>query len=155
MLSKQENGGCGNHNVFVSVVDVNGNPLLGAVVSDDPWNNFRKVTGDKNEPFISANGTNYGTKLAEIDLYKNSTQLKVVEYPVGNPVTSEQTPIVSTNDWQIPIPWLVEGGYCGSESECIQKRAVDRTQTPDAPGNNTLCWGHYSYWVTFKATHPF
>jgi hypothetical protein len=81
--------------------------------------------------------------------------LKVVEYPGGNAVTSEQTPTVSTNDWQIPIPWLIEAGYCGSVGECTAKRAVDRTQTPDAPGNNTLCWGHYSYWVTFKATHPF
>jgi hypothetical protein len=156
MLTKQENGGCvGNHNVFVSVVDVNGNPILGAVVADAPWNNFRKTTGDKNEPFISAIGTNLGIKLAEIDLYKNSTQLQVVEYPVGRPVTSEQTPTVSTNDWQIPIPWLIEAGYCGSVGECTERRAIDRTQDPNGAGNNTLCWGHYSYWVTFKATHPF
>ena len=151
MLTEQENGGClGAHNVFISVVDINGALLLGAVVADPPWNNFTRVTGSKNEPFFG-----YGVKLAEVDLYKQSTQLKVVQYPAGNPVTSEQTPILSTNDWQIPIPWLIEAGYCGSEAECIQRRAVDRNQTPDAPGDNSLCWGHYSYWVVFQATHPF
>ncbi len=147
MLTIQENGGCeGKHNVFISVVDVNGNPLLGAVVADPPWNNFRKVTGEKNEPFLS-----YGVKLAEIDLYKQSTQLKVIEYPAGRPVTSEQTPTLSTNDWQIPIPWLIEAGYCPDEGECKRKW----NSGTFGEGLNQLCWGHYSYWVVFQATHPF
>jgi hypothetical protein len=151
MLSKAENGGCiGNHAIFVSVLDVNGASLMGAVVADPPFNNFKVVTGVKNEPFF-----NYGTKLAEIELVKSGTQLLVTEYPAGRAVTSELAPKLSTNDWEIPIPWLIESGYCGSEAECLQNRAIDRTQNPNAQGSNSLCWGHYSYWLVFQATHPF
>jgi hypothetical protein len=125
--------------VFVSVLDVSGAPLLGAVVADPPWNNFRHITGTKNEPFFD-----YGVKLAEIDLYKSSTQVKVIEYPEGNPVTSDQTPILSTNDEGIPIDWLLQAGYCANEGDC-------RTRVE----TNQLCRGHYSYWVVFQATHPF
>jgi hypothetical protein len=140
MLTKQENGGCaGNHHVFISVLDVNGAPLLGAVVADPPWNNFREATGSKNEPFL-----NLGTKLAEVELTKSSTQLKVIEYPPGNPVSSEQTFLMSTKEWEIPIPWLIEGGYCPNEAEC--RARID---------GNQMCNFHHSYWVVFQATHPF
>jgi len=140
MLTIEENGGCvGNHHVFVSVLDANGAPLLQAIISDPPWNNFRLVTGEKNEPFLGM-----GTKLAEIELTKSSTQIQVMEYPPGNPVTSEQTPIMSTKEWEIPIPWLIEGGYCANEADCQVK--ID---------GNQMCNFHHSYWVVFQATHPF
>ncbi len=139
-LTKEENGGCaGNHHVFLSVVDVNGAPLIGAVIGDPPWNNFRMMSGEKNEPFLGL-----GTKLAEIELTKSSTQVQVIEYPAGNPVTSEQTPLLSTKEWEIPIPWLIEGGYCASEADCSAKI-----------NGNQMCNFHHSYWVVFQATHPF
>jgi hypothetical protein len=139
-LTIQENGGCaGNHHIFISVLDVNGAPLLGAVIADPPWNNFHLVSGEKNEPFLG-----YGTKLAEIELTKSSTQIQVIEFPAGNPVSSEQTPIMSTNEWEIPIPWLIETGYCANEGDCRVK--ID---------NNSMCNFHHSYWVVFQATHPF
>jgi hypothetical protein len=139
-LTKAENGGCaGNHHIFISVLDVNGAPLLGAVIADPPWNNFRLVSGEKNEPFL-----NMGTKLAEIELTKSSTQIKVIEYPQGNPVSSEQTPIMSTKEWEIPIPWLIEGGYCADQGDCQAR--ID---------GNQMCNFHHSYWVVFQATHPF
>lgn len=147
MFTKQENGGClGAHNIYIDVLDVNGNPLLGAKIADPPFNNFVRISGEKNEPIL-----NLGNKLAEIDLYKGGTQLSVVEYPVGNPVTSEVSPKLSTNDWEIPIPWLIQGGYCANEAEC-------RTRWNSGVagvGQNTLCWGHYSYYLAFQATHPF
>jgi hypothetical protein len=139
-LTIQENGGCaGNHHIFISALDVNGAPLMGAVIGDPPWNNFRPVTGDKNEPFLT-----FGTKLAEIELTKGAAQIQVVEYPPGNPVTSEQTPNLSTKEWEIPIPWLIETGYCANEGDCRVK--ID---------TNTMCNFHHSYWVVFQATHPF
>jgi hypothetical protein len=139
-LTIQENGGCvGNHHVFISVLDTNGAPLMGAVIGDPPWNNFRPVTGEKNEPFL-----NRGTKLAEIELTKGGTQLQVIEYPPGNPVTSEQTPLMSTQEWEIPIPWLIETGYCANDGDCRVK--ID---------TNAMCNFHHSYWVVFQATHPF
>lgn len=138
-LTIEENGGCaGNHHIFISVLDVTGAPLLGAVVADPPWNNFRLVSGEKNEPFLSL-----GTKLAEIELTKSSTQIQITEYPPGNPVSSEQTPILSTQEWEIPIPWLIETGYCANEADCRAK--ID---------GNQMCNFHHSYWVVFQATHP-
>ncbi len=151
MLSKAENGGCiGNHAIFISVLDVNGNPLKGAIVADPPFNNFKVTTGMKDEPFF-----NYGTKMAEIELVKGGARLQVVEYPQGQPVSSELAPKLSTNDWEIPIPWLIESGYCDSESQCLADRAIDRTQDPNGQGANHLCWGHYSFWLVFQATRGF
>lgn len=131
MLSITENGGCsGNHHVFLSVLDRAGNPLFGPVIGDPPVNIFRVTSGDKNEPFFS-----YGIKTAEIALYNNGTRLKVIENPAGTPVTSEQTPLLSTNTWEIPVEWLVEAGYCPDAEHC----------------SGLLCQGHYSYWVVFQA----
>ena len=147
MLTIQENGGClGNHHVFIDVVDMNGASLMGAKITDPPFNNFALISGEKNEPFL-----HYGNKLAEIELTKSSTQIEITEYPVGNPVTSERTPTLSTNDWEIPIPWLIEAGYCSSESECTTKW----NSGVFGVGQNALCWGHYSFYVRYQATHPF
>ena len=131
MLTVTENGGCaGNHHIFLSVVDSNGTPLFGPVIGDPPANNFRVTSGDKNEPFFS-----YGTKTAEITLYNGGTRLKVIENPSGTPVTSDQTPLLSTNTWEIPVEWLIGAGYCTNASDCT----------------GLLCQGHYSYWVVFEA----
>ena len=147
MFTKQENGGClGAHQVYVDVVDINGNPLLGAKIADPPFNNFVRISGEKNETVF-----NLGNKLAEIDLYKSGTALAITEYPVGNPVTSEISPKLSTNDWEIPIPWLIQGGYCANEGDC---RARWNSGVAGV-GQNALCWGHYSYYLRFRATRPF
>lgn len=148
MFTIQENGGCrGQHDVAVSVLDVNGQPLMGAVVADLPeFNNFRIVTGQKNEPLFD-----WGTKLAEIPLYKSSTKLRVAEYPEGRPVTSQVSPTMSTNDWEIGIPLLIEKGYCSDEAQCQR----DWNSGVAGVGANALCWGHYSWWLVFQATHPF
>ncbi|MCS7259608.1 MAG: hypothetical protein NZ765_02340, partial [Anaerolineae bacterium] len=131
MLTIAENGGCsGNHHIFLSVIDRAGNPLFGPVIGDPPANNFRVTSGDKNEPFF-----HYGIKTAEIALYNSGTRLKVIENPAGTPVTSEQTPLLSTNTWEIPVEWLVEAGYCPDVNRC----------------SGLLCQGHYSYWVVFQA----
>lgn len=131
MLSITENGGCqGNHHIFLSVLDRAGNPLFGPVIGDPPANNFRVTSGDKNEPFL-----NYGIKTAEIVLYNSGTRLKVIENPAGVPVTSAQTPLLSTNTWEIPVAWLVQAGYCPDAEHC----------------SGLLCQGHYSYWVVFQA----
>lgn len=147
MLTNEENGGnspggsvgnCGlGQMVYIEVLDVNNAPLFGATI-EDLAHNFRVVTGDKNEPVF-----NYGTKLAEIPLYKAGTTLHVTSYN-GQPVTSENSLHVSTNDEEIPLPWLQQAHYCATEAECAQRVAT-----------NTICRGHYSYFITFKATHPF
>jgi len=151
MFTKAENGGClGAHNIYVDVLDVNGNTLTGAKIADPPFNNFVRISGEKNEP-VAPLGNFIGTKLAEIDLYKQGAQLKIVEYPDGNPVSSELSPKLSTNDWEIPIPWLIEAGYCANEGDC----KVRWNSGVAGVGANALCWGHYSFYLAFQATHPF
>ncbi len=155
MITIQENGGCmGNHNVFIDVVDVNGAPLLNAKVDAPAQANglFMRITGEKNEPFAPA-GHFYGNKLAEIDLFKGGGPiLAVTEYPVGNPVTSQLSPVLSSNDPQIVesggVHYWITAGYCSSEADCLSKAGYGN-------GTNSLCWGHYSYYIRFKATHPF
>lgn len=153
MLTKQENGECmGNHNIFIDIIDANGARLMNAKIGDPPWNNFVRISGEKNEPFTPA-GHNYGVKLAEIDLFKGGgTSLSVMEYPLGNPVTSEQTPVLASGDPQIVenggVHFWIEAGYCSSEADCLSKAGWGN-------GSNSLCWGHYSYYVRFKATHAF
>jgi len=148
MLTKEENGGCrGGHQIFISVVDANGQPLAGAVVTDIPeFGNFRVTSGDKSEPLFD-----WGTVLATIDMFKGSTKLLVAEYPPGNPVTSETSPTMGSNDWEIGIPLLIEKGYCTDEAQCSR----DWNSGVAGQGANALCWGHYSWWIVFQATHPF
>ena len=148
MFTINENGGCrGSHQVMISVLDVNGNSLTGVVVTDLPeFGNFTVVTGSKDEPVFD-----WGNMLAEVDLYKNSTKLIVAQYPAGNPVTSEISPLMSSNDWEIGIPLLIEKGYCTDEAQCRR----DWNSGVAGEGANALCWGHYSWWIQFQATHPF
>jgi hypothetical protein len=146
MLNIQENGGCrGSHQIHISVLDANGNPLKGAIVKDE-FGNFRVITGAKEEPLFD-----WGIVLATIDLYKNGTTLFVGEYPEGNPVTSEISAKMSSNDWEIGIPLLIEKGYCTDEAQCRR----DWNSGVAGEGANALCWGHYSWWIQFQATHPF
>jgi hypothetical protein len=143
--SNEENGGvsaggsvtgCGfGHQIYVTVTDAAGNPLDGVVIGDT-FNNPRRISGEK------------GPGKAEYDLFKNGYSLLIVEDPsAGRPVTSEVSQVMSSNDWEIPIPWLIEGHYCANEGECRARRSA-----PDRSGNNTLCWGHYSYEITFQRT---
>ena len=145
MWTNQENGGvsvngsvtgCGyGHQIYVRVVDAEGNLLDGAVIGDT-FDNPRHISGEK------------GPGTALYDLYKNGYRLLVVEdIGAGRSVTSEVSEVMSSNDWEIPIPWLIGAHYCATEEECRARRA-----DPDRVGNNSLCWGHYSHEITFQRT---
>jgi hypothetical protein len=119
----------------VWVLDAAGNPLDGVVIGD-AFNNPRHISGEK------------GPGHAQYDLHMNGYELQVVEDTnAGRPITSETSHVLSSNDWQIPIPWLIEGHYCATEEECIARRA-----DPDGLGSNSLCWGHYSFEIVFQRT---
>jgi hypothetical protein len=137
MLSMQENGGCrGGHQIYVTVLDRGGNPIDGVVVGDT-FNNPPKTSGEK------------GPGQSDFDMYKNGFSLLIKNDPgLGRPVTSEVTMKLSTNDWEIPIDWLIAGGYCGSHEECTRRW----NSGVNGVGENSLCWGHYSYEVTFQRT---
>jgi hypothetical protein len=140
MLTQNENGGCkGMHNIFISVLDSHGQPLLNAQVGDPVNSAFITTTGTKNESMPWG-----GRKLAELDLSKNGAKVRVMEYPLGHAVSSQVTPLLSSQDWEIPAAWLLKAGYCSSIEDCQQRQKI-----------NQLCYGHYSYWVVLKATHDF
>ncbi|MBN1995300.1 MAG: hypothetical protein JW953_21605 [Anaerolineae bacterium] len=141
LLSKDENGGClGMHSIFVNVVDAAGNPIKGVELGD-AWNAVPGVvTGHKGDDQPG---------LAVYDLYKNGYMIFVKNDPTaGRPVTSEQTELLSSNDWEIGIPRLIEAGYCPDEATC----RVLWNSGVYGEGNNSLCWGHYSWEVTFQRT---
>jgi hypothetical protein len=139
LLTKEENGGClGMHSIFATVVDAAGNPIKG-VEMGDTWNAVPGMfTGHKGDD---------SPGLAVYDLYKNGLHIFVKGDPTaGKPVTSEVTELLSTNDWEIGIPRLMEAGYCPDEGTC---RTLWNSGV-FGEGNNSLCWGHYSWEVTFQ-----
>ncbi len=140
LLSKEENGGCvGNHSIFVSVVDVSGNPINGVEIGD-VWGNPGPITGHKGDDQPGR---------AVWDLYKNGFMIFIKNDPTaGREVTSQVTELLSSNDWEIGIPRLIEAGYCPDESTC----RVQWNSGVFGEGNNTLCWGHYSWDITFQRT---
>lgn len=139
LLTKAENGGCmGNHNIFITVVDAAGTPINGAEIGD-VWNN----PGPKTEVKDGKGGH------AEYLLFKNGFKIFVKSDPTaGRPVTSQVTDLLSSNDWEIGIPKLIEGGYCPDEGTC----KVLWNSGVFGVGNNSLCWGHYSWEVVFQRT---
>jgi hypothetical protein len=145
LWTNEENGGtspggsvsgCGyGHEIYVWVMDAAGAPLDGMVIGDT-YNNPRHISGEK------------GPGHAQYDLYMNGYRLLVVEdNNAGRPVTSEVSEVMSGNDWEIPVPWLIQGHYCATEEECLARRA-----DPNKPGGSGLCWGHYSYEIIFQRT---
>jgi hypothetical protein len=124
-------GGCpGNHQIFVTVVDVGGNPLDGVIVEDTGHAVPPKTSGEK------------GPGKLEYDLWKNGFSLMVTRNQDGSPATSDVTPKLSSVDEDIPNEWLVQANYCKDLNDCIDRKS-----------HNQLCRGHYAYNVTFKKTY--
>jgi hypothetical protein len=131
ILTIEENGGCmGNHEIFVTVVDANGNPLDGVTVEDT----FRAVP-----PHLSGEK---GPGKLEYDLWKNGFSLEVTKKEDGSPATSQVTHKLSSVDEDIPDDWLLQAHYCDSPADCATRK-----------GSNQLCRGHYSYYVTFQKAY--
>jgi hypothetical protein len=139
LWSNEENGGispngtvsnCGyGHEIHVSVTDAAGQPLDGVLIKDI-YNNPPQITGSK------------GPGRAQYLLYFDGYNLFVAEDPgAGRPVTSETSPVLSAKDEEIPIPWLIEGHYCATEAECVERIS-----------KNSLCRGHYSFDLVFQRT---
>jgi hypothetical protein len=128
--------GCGyGHQIYVWVIDAADNPLDGVVIGDT-YDNPKHISGEK------------GPGHAQYDLHMNGYRLLVVEDTgAGRPVTSQVSQVMSSNDWEVPIPWLIEGHYCATEEECLARRA-----DPETGQTSSLCWGHYSYEIVFKRT---
>ena len=120
-------GGCNwRHNIFVTVVDINGEPLDGLIVADK-FDNYALLTGSK------------GPGRADFDLWANSLELFVKSGEDGTPYRSEMTRRLSSDAPEISD--MIIGGVCNKEAECQAKLA-----------SGSFCYGHYSYEVTFQRT---
>lgn len=120
----------GNHQIFVTVVDANGNPMDGVIVEDTGHAVPPKVSGEK------------GPGKLEYDLWQNGFSLMVTKHQDGSPATSDVTPKLSSVDEDIPNEWLIQANYCKDMNDCLERK-----------GHNQLCRGHYAYNVTFKKTY--
>lgn len=131
LLPNEQYNSCpGWHNIFVTVVDVNGNPLDGAIVEDTYNAAPPHTAGDK------------GPGKLEYDLWNNGFSLHVTKNADGSPASSEATPKLSSWDEDIPDEWLVQANYCKDMADCAARKS-----------SNQLCRGHYAYQVTFKRTY--
>ena len=120
------------HVIFITVQDVNGQPLDGIVVGDT-WDNVETASGQK------------GLGKAEIDLWTNTMELEVKRNAfTGEPYTSEASFPFSSFMTTIPNDQMIAAGYCSNELECDWKRQHE----------SYYCGGHYSWEVIFQATRP-
>jgi hypothetical protein len=129
------NGGCeqGMHNIFVVVLDVNGQPLSNIVVGDT-YNNVEDVTGRP--------GKEPGR--IDIPLYANTMEIIVKRDAVtGQTFTSQASPPCSSFITTIPDEQLVQAGYFVNELEAQWNRQ----------NFGYKCGGHFSWEVIFQRTH--
>jgi hypothetical protein len=135
MLSIQENGGCnGNHNIYVKVVDINGNPLNGVAVRRI-WAGEDALSGSKPDDYMGRPDQGWLT----FALFKNGDQVQVVRDADGREVTSDLTRSLEVEDEKIGAQELMDKGYCSPVEDC--QRRID---------TNTLCRYHYSYEIVFQ-----
>jgi outer membrane biosynthesis protein TonB len=133
-FSKDENGGCdGMHTVFITVLDVNGNPLDG-IIAGNKWNDTDSLPTGRDKP----------TGQAQVDLWRNTYEIVVKRDENGNQFTSESGMPMSSRTPEISDEDLIAAGYCADKSDCSVMRDVDPFR----------CHGHYSYEIIFQKTHP-
>jgi len=123
-----EENGChatGGHYIWITVVDINGQPLNGVVVKVINGGETLLTTG-KDKPPGKTDFPMYG-----------GYQVEVTGDTGGRTYTSERTRTVTSVD--PPVSDLIASGICSTEEECLERRA-----------KNQLCQGHYSYRVDFQ-----
>ncbi len=127
------NSGCakGMHEIFITVLDVNGAPLDNVIVGDS-WNNVEVMSGQK------------GPGKAEIDLWTNTMEMVIKRDAVtGQTYRSEVSFPFSSYLTTIPDEQMIQAGYCANNLECVWKRQNE----------SYYCGGHYSWEVVFQKTH--
>ena len=131
-----ENGGqldgpsvtCGQgRELRVNVLDANGNRLNGVHVQAIYGAQEIFVTGSQGK----------GDGAVEFVL-GGGQAVKIVRDADGREVVSDEAHNLSTKPWEIPVETLLAGNYCTNAGDC--QTFVD----------NTGCYGHYSWTVTFK-----
>jgi uncharacterized protein YraI len=128
LWSKDENGGCaGQHLLRITVLDANGAPLNG-IVLQGIYTGATLVTGDQGK----------GDGRVEYDLYGTGEGFQVVRNNDGREVVSDKAEGFTTKSLDIPVPQLIEAGYCDDDTTC------------QVFYNSYGCTGHHSWEATFK-----
>lgn len=134
-----ENGGqlngisvtCGEKRQLVAIVlDAAGNRLNGVAVQAIYGAQEVFVSGDQGK----------GDGIAEFVL-GGGQALKVIRDADGREVTSDEAHGMTTKPWEIPYETLIGGRFCTDDASC--KSFVDQTG----------CYGHYSWTVTFQRSY--
>lgn len=135
----EENHGCrGMFQIFVRVIDANGNPLDGVEVGRVLYNS-KKMSGSKDSgpQGIPERGW------LQFDLYSSGDKVYVSRDVDGRDVSnlSQVSDVLDVREENIPPQVLVDAGYCSSVAEC-----------QDLVSRNDLCQNHHSYEVVFQRT---
>lgn len=131
MWTKEENGGCGGqHLLRITVLDANGAPLNGIALRGI-YTGETLVTGDQGK----------GDGRIEYDLYGTGEGFRVVRNNDGREATSDAAEGFTTKSLDIPVPTLIEAGYCEDDTTC------------QVFYNSYGCTGHHSWEAVFKRNY--
>lgn len=131
MWSKEENGGCaGQHLLRIIVLDANGAPLDGVLLRGI-YTGMELTTGAQGK----------GPGRVEFDLYGTGEGFVVARNNDGRDASSDRAEGFTTKSLDIPVPTLIEGGYCTSEADC------------QVFYNSYGCTGHHSWEAVFKRNY--
>lgn len=118
---------CGEkHELYVNVVDINGNRINGVVVSSI-YSSESYATGSQGK----------GDGVVEFVLF-GGQDVKVVRDADGREVTSDVAYGMTTKSPEIPNEQLIQAGFCWDTASC------------DRFNFSAGCWGHHSWTVTFQ-----
>lgn len=139
LWSVEETGGrmhgntvvCGEkHELYVHVVDANGNPLNGVAVQS-VYNGETYVTGEQGK----------GDGTVEYILWGAGQGVKVARDVDGREVSSDTADGMTPKSPEIPHEDLISAGYCTDTASCNKF-------------NESLgCWGHHSWTVKFQRSY--
>ena len=123
----------GDHTIYITVVDANGNPLNGVVVHG-VWTGADLITGEK------------GDGKTELPLWNSGEEFLITGDTSGRTYSSQTTRSLNV-DWPTAQD-LWDCGYCAS------KPFPNFEECQYARDNKTYLFakGHYSYVVVFKRT---
>lgn len=131
LLTMAENKGCrGDHNFFITILNKDGQPLDGVIVQ-------RRYLSQVEVP---PSGTK-GPGKTEDEIGKGNA-FRVLRDTTGKEYSSDWTREMSAQDIGISNAELIAGGYCTSDADCNARKTE----------GSSLCFGHYSYYVTFQKT---
>lgn len=131
MWSKAENGACaGQHLLRINVIDANGVRINGV-----------RLQGIYTGEILVTGSQGKGDGVIEYDLYGTGEGFRVIQNDDGRPVTSDNAEGFTTKSLDIPVPTLIQGGYCTDDADC------------QIFYNSYGCTGHHSWEATFQRNY--